>query len=107
VKEQYLENWFRHFLHSGYHVLVYDNRCFGDSDGLPRNHFNWKQQGDDFVDAVTYTCNLPEVDETKVVGWGAAHSGALIAMYDAQSRSFPFHADNMLGLLPLKNGLQA
>jgi uncharacterized protein len=80
VKEQYLENWFRHFLQAGYHVLTYDHRSFGDSDGLPRNHFNWTVQAEDFVDAVSYVRTLPEVDGDKVFGWGVAHSAGLIAM---------------------------
>ncbi|KAF7536659.1 hypothetical protein G7054_g4373 [Neopestalotiopsis clavispora] len=80
VKEQYLENWFCHFLQAGYHVLTYDNRCFGDSDGLPRDHFNWRLQAEDFIDAVTYARRLPEVNKDKVFGWGVAHSGGSIAM---------------------------
>ena len=80
LKEQYLENWFRHVLEAGYHVLAYDHRCFGDSDGLPRQKFDWMGQAEDFVDAVTFVRGLPEVDEEKVFGWGVAHSGGLIAM---------------------------
>jgi len=80
TKEQYLENWYRHFLQAGYHVLAYDNRSFGDSDGLPRNNFNWRQQAEDFIDAVTYARGLAEVDEDKVFGWGVAHAGGVIAM---------------------------
>jgi uncharacterized protein len=81
VKEQYLENWFRYFLQAGYHVLTYDNRSFGDSDGLPRESFNWILQAEDFVDAVSYARSLSRVDEDKVFGWGVAHAGGLIAMY--------------------------
>lgn len=81
VKEQYLENWFRYFLQAGYHVLTYDNRSFGESEGLPRDNFNWILQAEDFIDAVSYTRSLPEVDEDKVFGWGVAHAGGLIAMY--------------------------
>jgi len=80
LKEQYLQNWFQHFLEAGYHVLTYDHRTFGDSDGLPRNNFNWIQQAEDFIDAVTYARSLPGVDESKVFGWGVAHAGGLIAM---------------------------
>ncbi|KAH8901564.1 alpha/beta-hydrolase [Thozetella sp. PMI_491] len=80
LKEQYLENWFRHFLQAGYHVLSYDHRNFGDSDGLPRNHFNWVLQAEDFIDAVTYAAALPEVDQDKIFGWGVAHAGGLIGM---------------------------
>ena len=80
LKEQYLENWFRHVLQSGYHVLTYDHRSFGDSDGLPRETFDWNGQAEDFIDAVTFVRGLPEVDQDKVFGWGVAHSGGLIAM---------------------------
>jgi pimeloyl-ACP methyl ester carboxylesterase len=80
LKEQYLENWFRHFLQAGYHILTYDNRSFGQSDGQPRENFDWILQAEDFIDAVTYARGLPEVDPDKVFGWGVAHAGGLIAM---------------------------
>jgi hypothetical protein len=80
LKEQYLENWFRHFLQAGYHVLAYDNRSFGQTDGLPRENFDWFLQAEDFIDAVTYARGLADVDSDKVFGWGVAHAGGLIAM---------------------------
>ena len=80
LKEQYLENWFPYCLEAGYHVLTYDHRSFGNSEGLPRNNFRWIGQAEDFIDAVSYVRGLPEVDETRVFGWGVAHAGGLIAM---------------------------
>ena len=80
LKEQYLENWFRHFVQAGYHILSYDNRSFGQSDGLPRENFDWILQAEDFIDAVTYARGLTEVDGDQVFGWGVAHAGGLIAM---------------------------
>jgi uncharacterized protein len=80
LKEQYLENWFKNVLDAGYHVLSYDHRSFGDSEGLPRDKFDWFGQAEDFIDAVTYVRSLPEVKEDKVFGWGVAHAGGLIAM---------------------------
>lgn len=80
LKEQYLENWFKHVLNAGYHVLSYDHRSFGDSEGLPREKFDWFGQAEDFIDAVTYVRSLPEVKKDKVFGWGVAHAGGLIAM---------------------------
>jgi uncharacterized protein len=80
LKEQYLENWFRHVLQAGYHVLTYDHRSFGDSDGVPRETFDWMRQAEDFIDAVTYVRSLPDVNKNKVFGWGVAHAGGLIAM---------------------------
>jgi uncharacterized protein len=80
LKEQYLENWFKYVLEVGYHVFTYDHRSFGDSDGVPRDGFNWTGQAEDFIDALTFVRNLPEVKEDKVFGWGVAHAGGLIAM---------------------------
>lgn len=80
LKEQYLENWFKYVLDAGYHVLSYDHRSFGDSDGLPREKFDWFGQAEDFIDAVNFVRSLPEVKEDKVFGWGVAHAGGLIAM---------------------------
>lgn len=80
LKEQYLENFFAPLIDAGYHVLTYDHRSFGDSDGLPRENFRWIGQAEDFTDAVTFARALPEVDENKVFGWGVAHSGGVVAM---------------------------
>lgn len=82
VKEQYLENWFKYFVADGYHVLAYDNRSFGHSDGLPRNNFDWSGQAEDFIDAVTFASSMPDVDSSKIFGWGVAHAGGVVAMYD-------------------------
>ncbi|KAF2727559.1 alpha/beta-hydrolase [Polyplosphaeria fusca] len=86
VKEQYLENWFRHVVQAGYHVLSYDHRSFGDSDGVPREQFSWMGQAEDFIDAVSFARSLPEVNEDKVFGWGVAHAGGLIAIAAAMDK---------------------
>ncbi|KAK5046830.1 hypothetical protein LTR84_007184 [Exophiala bonariae] len=65
LKEQYLENWFNHVLTSGYYVLTYDHRFFGDSEGLPREQFDWLGQAEDFFDAVTFVRLHSKVDENK------------------------------------------
>ena len=80
LEEHCPENWFKRVLNSGYHVLTYDHRSFGDSDGLPRDKFNWFGQAEDFIDAVSFARTRPEVNEDKVLGWVVAHAGGLIAM---------------------------
>ena len=59
LKEHYLENWYNSFLDAGIHVLTYDHRSFGHSDGLPRAHVDPVQQAEDYVDAVTFALALP------------------------------------------------
>ena len=80
LKEQYLENWFKHVLGAGYHVLAYDHRSFGHSDGLPRHTFDWFGQAEDFIDAVTYVTARGDVRADGIFAWGIAHAGGVIAM---------------------------
>jgi uncharacterized protein len=80
LKEQYLENWFKHVLKAGYHVLTYDHRSFGSSDGTPRHTFNWLGQAEDFVDAVSYVVGRDDVKHDSVFCWGIAHGGGALGM---------------------------
>lgn len=80
LKEQYLQNWITPTLAAGYHVLAYDHRSFGDSDGAPRGTFDWAGQAEDFVDAVSYVVGRAEVSWDRVFGWGVAHAGGVLAM---------------------------
>jgi fermentation-respiration switch protein FrsA (DUF1100 family) len=55
--------------------LLYDNRNWGDSDGLPRQESNPPLQQADYYDAFNYATTLPNVDESRVVYWGTSFSG--------------------------------
>ena len=72
----------RMFQEAGISALAYDFRTFGSSDGTPRQEIDLNQQATDFHDAVTAAMDLPGVDSTKVVMWGAGH-GASAAMMAA------------------------
>ena len=44
VKEMYLDSFAEVFAAAGLSVVVFDNRCFGDSDGEPRQEIDpWAQ----------------------------------------------------------------
>ena len=75
LKEQYLLNWGGYFLDAGVHVLTYDHRNFGVSDGTPREEVRLDQQAEDYLDAVTFAQGLKEVENNKVFIWGIGHSG--------------------------------
>ncbi|CAN9250556.1 unnamed protein product [Alternaria alternata] len=60
---------------AGYVVLLYDNRNWGDSDGLPRQESNPALQQADYYDAFNYATTLNCVDDTRVVYWGSSFSG--------------------------------
>jgi pimeloyl-ACP methyl ester carboxylesterase len=88
VKEQYLENWIRPLLAHGYHCVSYDHRCFGESDGWPRERFDWRGQAEDLIDVVVQVRDGKDwaveglmVDGEKVFVWGVAHSGTVAAMW--------------------------
>ena len=61
-------------------MLAYDHRSFGDSEGLPRENFDWAGQAEDLVDAVSFVGGMDSVDKAKVFCWGVAHAGGVIAM---------------------------
>lgn len=63
------------FEKEGYAVLVYDNRNWGESDGVPRNEVDPFRQSRDYFHAFDYAASLEEVDETKIVYWGTSMSG--------------------------------
>lgn len=47
------------FQAAGFTVLVYDTRCVGASDGLPRNDMRPQKQVEDYHDAVTFLKQHP------------------------------------------------
>lgn len=53
VKEMWLDRFADSFCERGYHVLCYDNRGLGASDGEPRGELNPWQQVDDMRNAIT------------------------------------------------------
>ncbi|KZL86048.1 kda protein in trax-fino intergenic region [Colletotrichum incanum] len=75
------------FQNAGITALIYDNRCFGDSEGIPRDEVDPMLQTRDFFDAFGYATTLPEVDDTKIVYWGSSMSGGTALMAAAQNKN--------------------
>jgi fermentation-respiration switch protein FrsA (DUF1100 family) len=63
------------FQAEGYTVLIYDNRCWGTSEGLPRNHVDPQLQTRDYLDAFDFASTLPDVDPVRIIFWGSSMSG--------------------------------
>src|SRR5919204_1684873 len=74
VKEMYLDRFAEVFAAGGLNVLVFDNRCFGASDGEPRQEIDPWAQVRDYRHAITYLYTVPEVDPGRIGIWGSSYS---------------------------------
>ena len=73
LKEMDLNTFAEHFTSNlPISCLVYDNRCFGDSDGEPRHEIVPALQQSDYSDAITYAQSLNEVNPEKIGIWGSS-----------------------------------
>src|SRR6476661_5462991 len=86
VKEMYLDRFAEAFAGAGLNVLVFDNRCFGASDGEPRQEIDPWAQVRDYRDAITYLHTLPEVDAARIGIWGSSYSGGHVLVVAAIDR---------------------
>jgi hypothetical protein len=86
VKEMYLDKFAEVFAEAGLNVLVFDNRCFGASDGEPRQEIDPWTQVRDYRHAITYASTLPEVDPARIGIWGSSYSGGHVLVVAAIDR---------------------
>ena len=71
-----LEPFARRFADAGLHVLCFDYRYFGTSDGKPRQWLSVSKQLEDWAAAIAYARTLPNVDPKRIATWGSSFSGA-------------------------------
>ena len=71
-----LDPFARRFAEAGLHVLVFDYRGFGKSDGQPRQVVSVRAQLEDWAAAIAYARRLPDVDGARIATWGSSFSGA-------------------------------
>ena len=79
---------------AGYHVVAYDHRNFGTSDGEPRFGFDQWTQVRGYSDAITYTLALAGVETEQVVVWGESMGGAnvqYVAAFDSRVTAVVAH----------------
>ena len=86
VKEMYLDSFAEVFAAGGLNVVVFDNRCFGASDGEPRQEIDPWVQVRDYRHAITYASTLPEVDPRRIGIWGSSYSGGHVLVVAAIDR---------------------
>lgn len=86
VKEMYLDSFAEVFAAAGLNALVYDNRNFGASDGVPRQEIDPWAQVRDYRHAITYAGTLPETDPSRIGVWGSSYSGGHVLVVAAIDR---------------------
>jgi dienelactone hydrolase len=68
------------FAKEGMAVLLFDYRCFGDSDGKPRNLVNPNRHVQDWRAAIAHVRALPGIDHNKIALWGTSYSGGHVVV---------------------------
>lgn len=83
IKELYLDKFAEIFAQSGFAVLAFDNRNFGDSDGEIKQELDPWQQIKDYRHAVTFMQTQDFVDASKIGIWGTSYSGGHVLVVAA------------------------
>jgi len=76
TKDMLLEKYALKFSDSGYAVLTYDYRYFGESAGEPRQLYSVNEQLADNRAAIKYARTRNEIDPNSIVIWGTSSSGS-------------------------------
>ena len=75
TRDASLEPYALRFAAAGMHVLLFDYRHFGASDGQPRQLLSVQRQLQDYAAAVAFARSLPGVDRERIAVWGTSFSG--------------------------------
>jgi len=75
TRDASLEPYAERFAAAGMHVLLFDYRHFGASDGEPRQLLSVRRQLQDYAAAVHFAQALAGVDPQRVAVWGTSFAG--------------------------------
>jgi len=70
-----LADYAEKFVENGLAVYTFDYRCFGDSDGSPRNLVDPKRHLQDWQAAIRHVRSLEEINPDRIALWGSSFSG--------------------------------
>ncbi|MBX3189207.1 MAG: alpha/beta hydrolase [Labilithrix sp.] len=79
-----LSKFAERFQAAGMHVLVFDYRFFGDSDGEPRQLLSVRTQLEDWASAIAHARGHADVDPDRVALWGTSYSGGAVVVAAAR-----------------------
>ena len=101
-----LEPYARRFSAAGMHVLVFDYRHFGESEGEPRQLLSIRRQLNDWMAAVSFARSLEGVDPGRIALFGTSFSGGHVievAVRDGSVAAVISQCPMMDGLAAIKN----
>jgi len=101
-----LEPYARRFSAAGMHVLVFDYRHFGESEGEPRQLLSIRRQLKDWMAAVSFARSLAGVDPGRIALFGTSFSGGHvieIAVRDGSVAAVISQCPMMDGLAAIKS----
>jgi len=87
TRDAALEPYAERFAQAGFHVLLFDYRHLGASDGEPRQLISIARQVDDWAAAIAYARSMPGVDPARIALWGCSLSGGHVLMAAARDGS--------------------
>lgn len=83
LKEHNLDQYAQAFAEAGFAVLLYDHRCFGESQGRPRQSIDPALQIKDYQAAITYLSHRPDINADRIAVWGVSYSGGHVLVLGA------------------------
>lgn len=98
-----LEPFARAFAAAGLDAFAFDYRCFGNSQGTPRQRVRLADQVADFHAAVNAAKELPGVDADRVVLWGVSLGGGHVLQVAAERTDIAA----VIAVVPMVDGLAA
>ena len=103
TKDSGLEPFAERFAAAGAHVLAFDYRGFGASEGEPRQSISIKRQVQDYGAAIEAAKALADVDPSRVAIWGSSMSGSHVFHVGADRNDVAA----VIAMTPLTSGLAA
>jgi fermentation-respiration switch protein FrsA (DUF1100 family) len=84
TKNLALDSYAARYQEAGMAVLVFDYRCFGESEGEPRQLVWIPYQLQDYAAAIEFARNQKEIDPEKIALWGTSLSGGHVIVTAAR-----------------------
>jgi len=79
-----LEPFAERFAAAGLATFLFDYRCFGDSEGEPRNWVSPRRHLQDWEAALAHVKSLPAIDSSRIALWGTSFSGGHVIVTAAR-----------------------